>query len=78
MKYGSAELWAGTYIDASIKSKNWGDWKEFNEQMDHDFLNKNEVRRALERLEAHKQLGDTAAMFFLKIEQLVSTAEMDL
>ena len=44
MKEGSAELWAGSYIDKAVVLKNWGNWEEFTAQLEHNFMDRNEVR----------------------------------
>src|ERR1700730_6133786 len=43
MKGGSAELWAGSYIDKAVLQKDWGDWDEFIAQLDYNFTNHNEI-----------------------------------
>ena len=43
MKEGSAELWAGRYIDKVVALKDWGNWDEFITQLEHNFVNRNEV-----------------------------------
>ena len=52
MKGGSAELWAGSYIDKAVQQKDWGDWDKFVAQMDHNSINRNKIRRAMEHLES--------------------------
>ena len=43
MKGGSVELWAGSYIDRAVSQMDWGDWDEFIAQMDHNFIDRNEI-----------------------------------
>src|ERR1700731_3471945 len=49
MMEGSAELWAGSYMDKGVMLKNWGNWEEFMVQLEHNFTDRNKVRRAMEK-----------------------------
>ena len=78
MKGGSAELWAGSYIDQAVLQKDWGNWDEFVAQLDHNFTDRNETCRAMEKLENHKQGRDSASVYFLWTEQLALLAGINL
>ena len=72
------ELWAESYINKAVMQKDWGDWDEFVTQMDHTFINRNEIHRAMEWLENQKQGRDSASVYFPKIKQLAALAGMDI
>ena len=72
------ELWAGSYMNKVVSQKGWGDWDEFVTQMDHTFINRNEIHRAMEWLENQKQGKDSTAMYFLKVEQLAALAGINI
>src|ERR1700719_4640071 len=55
MKEGSVELWAGSYIDKAVALKNWGNWEEFMTQLEHNFMDRSEVRQVMEKLDNQKQ-----------------------
>src|SRR3984893_19128799 len=74
MKEGSAELWAGSYINKAVALKNWGDWEEFTAQLEHNFTDRNEVQRAMEKLDSQKQGREGASVYFLRIEQHTAAA----
>ena len=78
MKEGSAELWAGSYINKAVTLKNWGDWDEFTIQLEHNFTDRNEVRQAMERLDSQKQGREGASVYFLRIEQHAAAAGINL
>ena len=78
MKGGSAELWVGSYIDKAVIQKDWGDWEEFIAQLDHNFVDRNETRRVMEKLENHRQGRETASVYFLRIEQFTILAGVNL
>src|SRR3984893_17429468 len=78
MKEGSAELWAGRYIDKVVALKNWGDWEEFTCQLEHNFMDRNEVRRAMERLDSQKQGREGVSVYFLRIKQHTAAAGINL
>src|ERR1700731_2400483 len=78
MKEGSAELWAGSYIDKVVVLKNWGDWEEFTAQLEHNFTDRNKVRRAMEKLDNQKQGREGASVYFLRIEQHAAATGIDL
>src|SRR3984893_16665587 len=78
MKEGSAELCAGSYIDKAVALKNWGDWEEFTAQLEHNFTDRNEVRRMMERLDSHKQGREGASVYFLRIKQHAAAAGINL
>src|SRR3984893_18244039 len=78
MKEGSAELWAGSYINKVVALKNWGDWDKFTIQLEHNFTDRNEVRHAMERLDSQKQGREGASVYFLRIEQHAAAAGINL
>src|ERR1700730_9374427 len=47
MKGGSVELWAGSYINKAVLQKDWGNWEEFMTQLNHNFTDRNEIRRVM-------------------------------
>ena len=78
MRGGSMELWAGSYIDRAVLQKDWGNWEEFIMQLNHNFIDRNETRRAMEKLENHRQGRETASVYFLRIEQFAISAGVNL
>src|ERR1700731_3775205 len=74
MKEGSAELWAGSYINKAVALKNWGDWDKFTAQLEHNFTDRNEVQHTMERLQDQKQRREGASVYFLRIEQHAAAA----
>ena len=78
MKEGSAELWAGSYIDRAVMLKDWGDWDEFINQLEHNFTDRNKVRRAIERMENQRQGRESVSVYFLQIEQHAAAAGINL
>src|ERR1700731_83734 len=78
MKEGSAELWAGSDIDKAVTLKNWGDWEEFVAQLEHNFMDRNEVRWAMEKLDSQKQGREGVSVYFLRIEQHTVAAGINL
>ena len=78
MKGGSAELWAGSYIDKAVLQKDWGNWEKFIAQLDHNFVDRNKTRWAMEKLENHRQGRETASVYFLRIKQFTITAGVNL
>jgi hypothetical protein len=78
MKGGAAELWANAYVDNALETNNWGTWEEFLDRLAQDFGNKEEPWKALEELGRLQQGKKSAAEYFLKFEQLVSIAGIDV
>jgi hypothetical protein len=78
MKGGAAELWANAYVDNALETNDWETWEEFLNRLARDFGNKEEPCRALEELGRLQQGKKMAAEYFLKFEQLVSIAGVDV
>ena len=72
------ELWAGSYIDKAVTLKNWGDWEEFMAQLEHNFMDRNEVRQAMEKLDNQRQGREGASEYFLRIEQHAAAVGINL
>ena len=78
MMEGSVELWAGSYIDKAVALKNWGNWEEFMTQLEHNFMDRSEVRQVMEKLDNQKQGREGASVYFLRIEQHAAAVGIDL
>jgi hypothetical protein len=64
MGEGQAELWSSAYVDGALQHNDWGTWNGFTTILSRDFRDKEELHWALE--------------YFLKLEQLASTASVNV
>ena len=79
MKEGTAELWAQTYTDQVIDNNGYyGSWATFQEELNKSFVDYEENKRALQRLNALVQGRDSAADYFTKFEQHAKAAGVRL
>ena len=75
MKKGTAELWAETYMDQVIEHDGYfGSWQTFQNELNKTFIDFEENKRSLQRLDTLVQGKDTAAEFFTKFEQYAMAA----
>ena len=77
MRQGRAGRWADDFVERATTNEDWGTWEDFKDKMAHDFLDKNEARRAIEELDQLRQGKGTAADYFMELEQLAATAEIN-
>jgi hypothetical protein len=78
MEEGTAGLWASDYLDRSISRGEFGSWKSFRRELLDAFYSQNQAMNALDQFNKLKQDSGSARDFFLRLEQLASTAQIDL
>jgi hypothetical protein len=75
---GLAELWVNSFVERALQVDNWGRWRDFTDMLSCDFGDGDEPRRALEAMGILCQGKDTAANYFLRLEQFAATAGIDV
>jgi hypothetical protein len=78
MTQGAAAKWADAYINKALKEDDWGKYRDFLDQLAHDFGDKEEPRKALEQMGRLYQGKGMASDYFQKLEQLAATAGIDI
>jgi hypothetical protein len=78
MKIGPAAKWADAFMDKALENNDWGSYTDFLDQLMKDFLDKDELRKALEEMGRLYQGKGTASDYFQKMEQLASIAGINI